>query len=128
MKVSQLRQLIREEVRQVINESIKDKIVKGLEIMLMYAGGIIIGGPILLTQLPEYIKRKQYENNLDKNSTKKEIQKAAEELYDKLKPIERTTLSKYVNTMFNDLDKDRRVFGAENAKKYMDKLVQRYAG
>ena len=130
MKIHELRQLIREEVKkELIQEGLKEKVINGLEIMLMYAGGILFGGPVLLADLPKIIKTKRRENRIDKTSTKEEIQKAAKELYDELptlKPIERTTLNNHINTMFKNLDKSGRVFGAEHAVKYMNKLRDRY--
>ena len=89
--------------------------------------GLIMGLPYIVTTLPGWFKEKIKDYNLDKNSTKEEIEAAANDLSSKITSREKSVLDKYLTTLKTGETKDQRVMATKKAQKYMDKLNTRYS-
>lgn len=89
--------------------------------------GLLMGLPYIVTTLPGWFKEKIKDYNLDKNSTKEEIEAAAKDLSSKITSQEKSVLDKYLTTLKTGETKDQRVMATKKAQKYMDKLNTRYS-
>jgi hypothetical protein len=99
----------------------------GNSLTSLLIAGLVMGLPYIATTLPGWFKEKIKDYNLDKNSTKEEIQSAANDLSSKITSQEKSVLDRYLTTLKTGETKDQRVMATKKAQNYMDKLTTRYS-